>query len=183
MARKETVTIQMILDTAFDMVKTEGFESITARRVANAVGCSTQPVFRVFKNMSELQSAVYFRAVRYFQEYIDTVKKVSDIPFVNLGLAYISFAREEKNYFKLLFVNGIPEGKNMYEIINGKDGKVSAEINKSRSMGCSEPAEMFMRMWIFVHGSACMTLTGDYDLDDEETVMLLERSYEAFKKS
>lgn len=183
MARKETVTIQMILDTAFEMTRAEGFESITARRVANAVGCSTQPVFRVFKNMSDLQGAVYFRAIRYFCEYIDKMKAVSDVPFVDLGLAYISFAREEKNCFKLLFVNGIPVGKSMYEILNGQDGKVTAQINKARDMGCDEPAEMFMRMWIFIHGSACMTLNGDYDLEDDETVILLERTYEAFKRS
>ena len=183
MARKETVTIQMILDTAFEMVKTDGFERITARNVANAVGCSTQPVFRVFKNMGELQAAVYFRTMRYFHEYVEKIPEVSEVPFVNLGLAYISFARDEKNYFKLLFVDGIPEARSMYEVINGKDGKVVTQINKARAQGCTEPAEMFMRMWIFIHGSACMTLSGDYDLSDEETVILLERSYQAFVRS
>ena len=58
MARKESVTEQMILDTAFEMVKEGGFESITARKVAERAGCSTQPIFRVYKNMDELQHAV-----------------------------------------------------------------------------------------------------------------------------
>ena len=27
-----------------------------------------------------------------------------------------------------------------------------------------------MKMWIFIHGCACMVLTGDYDLTEEETI-------------
>ncbi len=36
-------------------------------------------------------------------------------------------------------------------------------------------------MWIFIHGAACMTLTGDYDLQEEDTIKLLEESYNAFQ--
>ena len=32
---------------------------------------------------------------------------------------------------------------------------------------------LFMKMWIFIHGCACMVLTGDYDLTKEETLDLL----------
>jgi len=54
MARKETITIQMILDTAFAMTREEGFANVTARKVATKAGCSTQPIFRLYKNMEEL---------------------------------------------------------------------------------------------------------------------------------
>jgi len=183
MARKESITVEMILDTAFAMVREEGFESVTARKVASAVGCSTQPIFRVYRNMSELQKAVYDKAVAYFQEYIKSVSKVSDVPFTNLGLAYITFAREEKNYFKLLFVDSFSEGKTMYEVLNGRDGNVVNEINKARVSGCGDPGQMFMEIWIFIHGAACMTLSGDYDLTDEETVSLLEKAYDSFARN
>ena len=35
-----------------------------------------------------------------------------------------------------------------------------------------------MKMWIFIHGAACMTITGDYDLPEAETKRLLLESYE-----
>ena len=63
MARKESITIDMILNTAFGMVKTDGIENVTARKVAAAAGCSTQPIFRVYKNMEELQRAVYEKSI------------------------------------------------------------------------------------------------------------------------
>lgn len=189
MARKESITIQMILDTAFQMTREEGFSNVTARRVAAKAGCSTQPIFRVYKNMEELWDAVYERATAYFQDYYSLYPRTGKTPFSNLGMAYIAFAREEKHLFELLFVNGGAgqEGSNlhrksMYELLNGENGNVVYEISLANAAGCPDPSGLFMKMWIFIHGAACMSLTGDYDLSDRETAELLERSYEAFMR-
>ena len=93
MARKETITIQMILDTAFSMTREEGFANVTARKVAAKAGCSTQPIFRVYENMDELWSAVYEKAVAFFQDYYSLFPRTGKTPFANLGMAYIAFAR------------------------------------------------------------------------------------------
>lgn len=183
MARKETITIQNILDTAFAMTREEGFENVTARKVAAKAGCSTQPIFRVYKNMEELWDAVYVRAAEFFQDYYSLYPRTGKTPFANLGMAYIAFAREERHLFELLFVSGkvsSDKKKSMYELLNGESGNVVYEINLARVAGCADPGDLFMKMWIFIHGAACMTLTGDYDLTDTETLALLERSYEAF---
>ena len=180
MARKETITIQTILDTAFAMTREEGFANVTARKVAAKAGCSTQPIFRVYKNMEELWDAVYAKAAAYFQDYFSLYPRTGKTPFSNLGMAYIAFAREEKHLFELLFLSGEPGNKSMYELLNGEAGNVVYEINLARVAGCKNPSDLFMKMWIFIHGAACMTLTGDYDLSDVETLALLEHSYEAF---
>ncbi len=180
MARKATITLQMILDTAFAMTREEGFANVTARKVAAKAGCSTQPIFRVYQNMDELWDAVYERAAGFFQDYYSLYPRIGKVPFSNLGMAYIAFAREEKNLFELLFVNGRPGGKSMYELLNGAEGNVVYEINLAKAAGCPDPGDIFMKMWIFIHGAACMTLTGDYDLSDVQTLELLEQSYKAF---
>ncbi|MBQ4536359.1 MAG: TetR/AcrR family transcriptional regulator [Lachnospiraceae bacterium] len=192
MARKETITMDTILDTAFAMTREEGFSNVTARKVAVKAGCSTQPIFRVYKNMEELWDAVYLRAVTFFQDYYGLYPKTGRVPFANLGMAYIAFAREEKHLFELLFLTQKGQGnagnqeqestitKSMYEILNGNSGNVVYEINLARVQGCANPSDIFMKMWIFIHGAACMTLTGDYDLSDVETKEMLEQSYRAF---
>lgn len=182
MARKETITIDMILDTAFAMTREEGFSNVTARKVAAKAGCSTQPIFRVYQSMEELGSAVYERAVSFFQDYYSLYPRMGRTPFSNLGMAYIAFAREEKHLFELLFLNG-GKGivrKSMYELLNGPEGNVVYEVNLARAAGCVKAEELFMKMWIFIHGAACMSLTGDFDLSVVQTLQLLERSYEAF---
>lgn len=180
MARKEIITIDMILDTAFAMTREEGFANVTARKVAARAGCSTQPIFRVYRNMDELWHAVYERAAAFFQEYYSRYPRRGNKPFANLGMAYIAFAREERHLFELLFVKEGPESRGMYELLNGTAGNVVCEINLAKAAGCAAPGDLFMKMWIFIHGAACMTLTGDYDLSDVQTLELLERSYDAF---
>ena len=113
MARKESVTIDKILDTAFVMTREEGFQNITARKVAARVGCSTQPIFRVYNNMEELWTAVYEKAIQYFQDYLSLFPRTGKRPFSNLGVAYISFAKEEKHLFELLFLSEERRGRSM----------------------------------------------------------------------
>ena len=180
MARKETITKGEILNAAFEMVRQEGFAQVSARTLAAKVGCSTQPIFRVYKNMEELGRELYDRAVTFFDDYYENFPKTSDTPFVNMGLAYIRFAQEEQQLFQLLFMAEDRHGKSLYDLLNGAKGSVVKEINNAKFYGCKDPSGMFMRMWIFIHGSACMSLTGDYDLQEEDTVKLLEESYNAY---
>lgn len=180
MARKETITGENILDTAFQMTREEGFENVTARKVAARAGCSTQPIFRVYRNMEELWGAVFHKAGEFFQDYYSLYPRTGKSPFSNLGMAYIAFAKEEKHLFRLLFASDAIREKSMYELLNGKEGNVVYEINLAAVAGCSDSEKLFTKMWIFIHGAACMTLTGDYDLTDMETRELLEETYRAF---
>lgn len=179
MARKESITSQMILDTAFQMAREEGLTNITARRVAERANCSTQPIFRSFQNMEELVSGVYERAIAFFQDYYGFYPKLEKMPFCNLGMAYIAFAREEKELFRMLFVPDRP-GKALYEILNGSAENVKTEIQRAAAQGCHDPGALFMKIWIFIHGAACMSMTGDYDLSDQETKKMLESVCQSF---
>ena len=69
MARKESITIRDILDTTFELAREAGAGSVTARNVAAKAGCSTQPIFRVFRNMEDLCQAVYGKAIRFFEDH------------------------------------------------------------------------------------------------------------------
>ena len=72
-------------------------------------------------------------------------------------------------------------GKSTYEILNGEKGIVVSEFEKAKKEGCKNVGDLFTKMWIFVHGAACMTITGDYDLKEEETLQLLKETYRAFR--
>lgn len=180
MARKESITIENILTAAFEMTREEGFQNVTARKLAAKAGCSTQPIFRVYKNMEELGADLFENAAAYFEQFCLAFPQFQKTPFVNLGMAYIEFAIEEKHLFELLFMSKDRHGKSMYELLNGRGGAVVREINKAKEDGCKDPSGMFMKMWMVIHGAACMTITDDYDLSAQETVKLLADSYSAF---
>lgn len=181
MARKEMITKEILMQAAFDMIQEEGIDQVTARKLAAKAGCSTQPIFRLYTNMEELIEELFAAAVNFFEEYYENFPKETITPFVSLGLAYIKFAEEHKNVFRFLFLSENRYGKSMYDIVNGKSGAVGKEINAAVTNGCSNPSDLFMKMWIFIHGAACMSLTGDYDLTREQTIQLLKDSYAAFR--
>lgn len=180
MARKETVTRQMILDAAFKMAEEDGYREVTARKLASHIGCSTQPIFRVYTNMEELQEAYIDRAITFFDEFYSEYPRCYEEPFVDLGMAYISFAERYGHLFELLFLSKERNQKSLYEILNGQNGNVMKEIKKAALDGCTDAENLFMRMWIFIHGAACMTITGDYDLSAEATARMLISTYYAY---
>ena len=163
MARKESITKDALLTAAFALLQEEGSLQVTARKLAAKAGCSTQPIFRIYKNMDELYEALFEKACDFFQNYYDSFSRQTVTPFVHLGNIYIRFAAEHKN------------------LVNGRSGNVSREIQSAASQGSRNAQELFMKMWIFIHGAACMSLTGDYDLQEEETIQMLKDSYQAFR--
>lgn len=177
MARKESITINMISESAFAMAREEGFEQVTARKLAARIGCSTQPIFRVYANMEELNKEVFQRAILFFDDFYENFEQSDETPFVYLGLAYINFALKEKKLFQLLFLSSNRGNNSLYELLNGRTGAVGKEITKAAELGCRNPSEIFMKMWIFIHGAACMGLTDDYDLSMEETLLLLKDTF------
>ena len=160
MSRKATITQKEIVNAAFKITKKEGFESITSRKLAAATGCSTQPIFRVYETMDELKKDVYAKTAEFYSEY---------------------YAQKYPHLFKLLFISGQgSDGKSMYDLVNGTDENVVKEINRATAAGAKNAQQLFMQMWIFIHGAGCMAVTGDYDLDEATSVNMLESVYRSF---
>lgn len=181
MARKETITKEAIMQAAFDILQEEGIEQVSARKLAVKAGCSTQPIFRVYKGMEELIEELFGIACDFFQNFCADMPRQTVTPFVNLGLSYIKFAQEHKKIFEFIFLSENRFGRSLYDLVNGNGGYVSKEIQSAAAQGCNHASDLFMKMWIFIHGAACMSLTGDYDLSETETMKLLKDSYQAFK--
>ena len=77
----------------------------------------------------------------------------------------------------MLFFTEKRYGKSLYEILNGSMGAVDKEFIKAEKEGYKRQEEIFTKLWIFIHGSACMSITGDYDLELVDTIKLLKNVY------
>lgn len=181
MAKKETISRDVIMQAAFSILQEEGIGQVTARKLAARANCSTQPIFRAYRNMEEVSEELFGKACEFFQEYYRRFPGKTATPFVNLGQAYIRFAGEHKKVFAFLFLSPERFGRSMYDIVNGRDGCVSREIQKAHSRGCRDTGTLFTKIWIFIHGAACMCFTGDYDLSEDETLQALQAAYDSFR--
>ena len=93
MARKKTILKSQILETAYQVVKTEGFEGFTARNIAKKMDCSTQPIYLEFKNMDDLKQELVVKIKTYIDETIYKNERTED-PLLNMCLNYIYFAKK-----------------------------------------------------------------------------------------
>lgn len=183
MARKEQITKQIILDGAFNLLREQGAEMVTARKLASYIGCSTQPIFRVYQNMEELNVELFEKAKEFYENYCNDFEKGNVIPFVDLALCYIQFAKDELNLFRLLFLTKHDDENTMYDLINGKEHSfVITEIKKIPNLNMSHAGEIFMKIFIFMHGMACMATNGEFDLSREEVVPMLEEAVTKFSR-
>lgn len=180
MARKISITKELLLDNAFEIMRQEGLEEVTARKLAAKAGCSTQPIFRVYNTMDEMYDELFTMAIVYFADFYAGYPSTSTVPFVNLGLAYINFAAKEPKLFSVLFLQEKRGDATLFGILNGKTNALHNELSKAKNSGAKDPSDVFMKMWIFIHGAAAMMITGDYDLSLDQTRTLLEESYKAF---
>ena len=179
MPSKARITKREIISTAIILVRENGAGSLNARAIASALGCSTQPIFSNFSSMDELQEAVNEYV---YQTYLDFIKKEVDSgeypPYKAFGMAYIRFAREEKELFKLLFM--CDRG--------GKEAKPSIDFEQSVEMimkanGLTrEKAELIhLEMWTCVHGIGTMLATSFLSLDRELISQILTDVYQGVR--
>lgn len=170
MARKESVTKKIINDGAFELLREQGVEMLTARKLASHIGCSTQPIFRVYNGMDDLASEMFSRASEYYEDYCVNFESTSPVPFVDLALCYISFAKQEVNLFRLLFMTKHNEDVTMYSLLNGKNNAfVIKQLRRIPNLDMNDAEEIFMKIFVFMHGMACMVTNGEFDLSEEET--------------
>ncbi len=183
MSRKQSITKEMLLEAAFTIVKDRGKDELSARNLAGQCGCSTQPIFRIYSGMGELEHELFEKCIDFFSDFYKKCPETENVPFVNLGLAYIKFASEYPNLFRLLFIDGANSGMSMYDLINGgKNNFVIHEIKKIPDISTDEAGVIFMRIWIFIHGMACMVIRDDFDMSQDEIRDLLISTYNAFKE-
>ena len=148
MPPKVKITKDEILKAALGIVRKGGAQALNARALADALGCSTQPVFSNYPGMDELRADVDRAAYELYREYLATGAKRSDVPkYKAFGLAYIEFAKEEPELFRLLFMCDRSGGKKEEdtETIDRMADIISSAVGISR-----EEAYVFhLEMWIY----------------------------------
>ena len=173
------ITRDEIIKTTVELVKKEGAESINARAIAAALGCSTQPIFSNFSSMEELQEAVKMAAYNRYLDFLnDEIEKGEYPKYKASGMAYIRFAKEERELFKMIFMCD-RDGKDFDPTA---DFTACVEMIMSANAISREKAElMHMEMWAFVHGVATMSATSFLDLDWELISNMLTDIYQGVR--
>jgi len=183
MPPKVKVTREEIVLAAVDIVRQSGEGALNARSIAARIGCSTQPVFSNFATMDDLRGALLERARALYDENTKrTISLDKYPPYKASGMAYIDFARREKELFKLLFMrerssSSEPEPDRLEELYSGAVDTVSRTVGMDKTRS----SDFHFEMWAFVHGIASMLATGYLELDEETISAMLTDVFTGLK--
>lgn len=165
-----------IISAALDITRENGLSGVTARALAAKLGCSVKPIFGLFQNMEEVQQEVITAANRLYQSYLkDEMQKGKYPDYKASGMAYVRFAKEEKELFRLLFMRDRSKEKIEED---REEVRPLIELIKQNLSLSEEDAFLFhIEMWVFVHGFATMSATSYLNWDEETIGNMLTDIY------
>ena len=162
MPPKEKYNRQNILNAAFELVRADGFDQLSARNIAKRLGCSTQPIYSSFSSIEELEDVLTARVREFAQQEILKIED-SESSFLAIGLGYYTFAQNEPHLFHGLFINGgwqwnfTPEDPFLKPLLEKmKRDRALAKLPETQLI------ELFNDMFVFTHGLAAQArLSGE----------------------
>ena len=130
---KQKITREMVVGAAFQLAREGGMERVLVKDIAARLGCSVQPIYSCFRNMGELRRAVELRTADYMADWLSARLDPSSL-FQSTGRAYVQFAQEEPELFKL-FALRRREGVSSLEELRQKEASpkvVNLDISLKR---------------------------------------------------
>lgn len=154
-----------IVEAALALVREKGYDAVSARAVGAKLGASSKVIFSAFSGMEELKRATVQAAGELQRKFTEDYAKTSDFPpYKSIGMAYILFARAEKELFRLLYMRD-RTGENRENELDSITGILEL-LTKTLHITWQQAVVFHAEMWAYVHGIAVLLATG-YEAWDE----------------
>lgn len=173
-------TREEVLAAALAITREKGAHAVTARALGEKLGSSSKPIFSLFENMEDVQRALLQTADDVYQHYLQSQMQKSEYPpYKASGMAYIHFAREERELFRLLFMRDRsgervqPDNESIRPLLN--------LIQQAMALTEEEALLFHTEMWVYVHGIATMIATSYLDWDEALISRVVSDGYMGLK--
>lgn len=181
MPPKKSITREQVIDAGFEIVRSGRSEELTARGIARELGKSVNPIYCEFSSMEELEKAVFMKAAGLFNEY--QTEEQGDKTFLNTGMGYIEFARNESALFQWMFTTKqLPENyqkEQLHCFLENTFNKIK-DIAYFQSFEPEVLKEIIFEIWIFVHGLAALISQQAVEpMETKEIQKMLSRMFKA----
>jgi len=197
---RETETA--ILEAARDLLAEGGLDALSMRAVAAKVGLSATAIYHWFQGKEDLVDRVVIHGFQRSEAYM--WKSIEDFPagsmerVAALGEAYIRFALENREYFKIIFAIQTPAPRHIDDV-PGQGGyrvlrQCVVEAMEAGNIRRGDPDLVVLYLWSLVHGLVTIFMACDpkdllveagccSDVDEKElTIGLFERFNELVRQ-
>ena len=172
--RRQERTRQAILDTTLELIKEKGLNKLSLREIARRIDYSPAGLYEYFGSKDEIVEAVVCDADARFFGHLNRVSKdlSSEDYLIELGMAYMDFARLYPDHFYLMFTeyrtvtdidlpNYMPDDNDTDDayglLIHAVQRAVDTGVFKTRE-GYGT-FEITYTIWALVHGMAMLQTT------------------------
>ena len=176
-----------IIDTSLKIIETEGENALNARKLGSVLGCSVQPIFHNFTSMEELNKVIYNNIYKLYSDTMLNAAKRENLAYKEIGLAYIRFAQEHSEFFKMIFMKETYMNADTFMASGGPIKDIIEAGRKFTGFSYEEQKLFHKKVWIFTHGIACLVATKTIEISEKEIEELLSTTVlemlEGFKKN
>lgn len=175
----------LILKTAAEMFRKQGYESTSMRAIAKAIDYSPGTIYRYFKDKDELMFEISSTGFRIFYQYLSKVQSIKD-PMERLrvlGRQYLLFAKDHPAYYDLMFIMPDPL-KSLEDGEHWEDGHRSHSVLVGIIQDCMsqghfeghDPVDLSLMIWGQVHGMVALHIRNRMEMytDKDHDVLLLD---------
>lgn len=165
-----------ILEAARSVFLEGGAEAVTMRRVAERVGVTPTALYRHYDDKKELLNEVIAAGFETFGGYLvrSLQGRTPKDRLERSGTAYLSFALEQPETYRTLFMVPVPGGSRPV----GDPGCSATtfrfltdrvrECMESGELHKDDPEAVAVAIWAHVHGLVSLYLTGALGMDEAE---------------
>lgn len=141
----------------------QGYEAVSMRSVAKAVGVSAMTPYRYFANKDELFAQVRTEAFRRFADAQQQAFASTEDPrqrLIALAHAYVDYALADPDAYRIMFeLSQAPAGT--YPELDRESGRAfSFLLRATEAVGAREPIVTAQLSWAQVHGLVSLHLAG-----------------------
>ncbi|MBD1430112.1 TetR/AcrR family transcriptional regulator [Sphingobacterium litopenaei] len=160
---------QMIIDQSWKIIQEEGWQSLSIRKIADAISYSVPVIYKHFENKEAIVE--YFSKEGFSKlaeelkvEEFDTIEKLRKI-----ALAYWKFASQNTQYYRIMFGLGIPacETINSSEEMKNSSSLMLQAIDDVLTQYSNQHVDRHLKLktfWSMLHGFVAIDLLSNKEI-------------------
>lgn len=177
-----------ILNAAWSLVVSEGWQALSIRKVADAIEYSVPVIYDHFENKEAILLEFTRRGFRLLNEAICAASTSCDTPeqqIEAIAKAYWDFAFTNKEYYQLMYGLGMPGCETVRQISELKDfsNSLMQPIKDLIEKSNNQQVDVFLKLhsfWSMLHGLISINMMGREQTRDELNMMVLNDFIKGF---
>lgn len=187
--RQKDEVRQAIMETAWNIVMTQGWHALSMRSIAGAIEYSAPVIYSHFDNKEALLHEFYKQGFLLLGKKLEKARSKYDSPEDRLyavALGYWDFAFDNKQYYQVMFGvnmeccsggnNRPPEVENVISIFQSSIEEV---LNKNGNKK-ADPQLKRSTLWSILHGLVSINLTSKILKEKGKTEKVLDDAIQSF---